>query len=252
VLHRVEVAIRPHTKAVVPVHMWGAACDMAAIMDIAKKRGLLVLEDVCQGIGGGYEGKKLGSIGHAGAYSFNYFKNMTSGEGGMVTTASDEIARQVRLLRNQGMEKRYANEVVGFNTRMTDIHAAIGRVQLTKLAEWTAKRQSNAQFLSDNIRGVITPKTAANAVHVFHQYTIRVVEQDRDAFAEELGKRGVGSGVYYPTPVHRLPSFGLTLDLPNTELAARQVLSLPIYPTLTDQELETIVEAVNAVAKAGA
>jgi dTDP-4-amino-4,6-dideoxygalactose transaminase len=157
----------------------------------------------------------------------------------------------MRLLRNQGMEKRYANEIFGFNNRMTDIHAAIGRVQLTKLAGWTAKRQSNAAFLSENIEGVVTPPTAPWATHVFHQYTIRVVDHDRDRFAEELATRGVGSGVYYPTPIHRLPSFGLDLDLPGTELSASQVLSLPVYPSLSDAELETIVSAVNEVAKAG-
>ena len=166
-------------------------------------------------------------------------------------TPSDEVARVARVLRNQGMERRYENELVGFNVRMTDIHAAIGRVQLTKLAGWTAQRQANAAFLSANLVGVITPPTAPGAVHVFHQYTVRIVDHDRDAVAEELGKRGVGSGVYYPTPIHRLPSFRLQLDLPQTELAAQQVLSLPIYPSLTQNELETIVEAVNAVAKAG-
>jgi len=176
---------------------------------------------------------------------------MTSGEGGMVTTGCDHIARQLRLLRNQGMERRYENEVIGFNTRMTDIHASIGRVQLKKLAGWTQTRQQNASFLSNNISGVITPPTADNAVHVFHQYTIRVVEQDRDRFAEELAKRGVGSGVYYPTPVHRLPSFGLTTDLPVTEQVARECLSLPVHPSLTQANLETIVNAVNEVAKAG-
>jgi perosamine synthetase len=176
---------------------------------------------------------------------------MTSGEGGMVTTESEEVARLTRLLRNQGMERRYENEVVGFNTRMTDIHAAIGRVQLTKLAGWTAKRQANAAFLSKNLTGVVTPPTAAGAVHVFHQYTVRIVDHDRDAFAAELTARGVGNGVYYPTPIHRLPSFRLELDLPTTETAAAQVLSLPVYPSLTDDELATIVETVNAVANAG-
>jgi perosamine synthetase len=150
------------------------------------------------------------------------------------------------------MERRYENEVVGFNTRMTDIHAAIGRVQLTKLIGWTAKRQQNAAFFSENLRGVVTPPTAPGAVHVFHQYTIRVVDHDRDAFAEQLARHGVGNGVYYPTPIHRLPSFRLELDLPNTERAATQVLSLPVYPSLTKRQLETIVEAVNGVAKAGA
>src|SRR5690606_8865193 len=151
-------------------------------------------------------------------------KNMTAGEGGIVTTASEEVARQLRLLRNQGMEKRYANEIFGFNNRMTDIHAAIGRVQLTKLAGWTAQRQANAAFLSEHLEEVVTRPPAPGAEHVFHQYTIRVVDHDRDRFAEELAARGVGSGVYYPTPIHRLPSFGLELELPNTERAAAQVL----------------------------
>jgi dTDP-4-amino-4,6-dideoxygalactose transaminase len=176
---------------------------------------------------------------------------MTSGEGGMVTTGCEHIARQVRLLRNQGMERRYENEVIGFNTRMTDLHAAIGRVQLKKIQGWTKTRQDNAKFLSDNITGVVTPPVAVGATHVYHQYTIRVVNQDRDAFAEELTKRGIGNGVYYPTPIHRLPSFGLSLDLPVTEQVAKQCLSLPVHPSLTQADLETIVTAVNSVATAG-
>jgi dTDP-4-amino-4,6-dideoxygalactose transaminase len=176
---------------------------------------------------------------------------MTSGEGGMVTTVDDTIARNVRLLRNQGMETRYQNEVVGFNTRMTDIHAAIGRVQLGKLPGWTKERQNNAAFLSANIEGVVTPPIAPGANHVFHQYTIRVVDADRDAFAEELLKRGIGNGVYYPTPIHRLPSFNLNIDLPVTEQVAAQCLSLPVHPALKHRDLEKIVKVVNSVAKAG-
>ena len=149
------------------------------------------------------------------------------------------------------MERRYENEVVGFNTRMTDIHAAIGRVQLGKLAGWTKQRQDNAQFFNENLSGVVTPPTADGSVHVYHQYTIRVVDHDRDAFAEALAARGIGTGVYYPTPIHRLPSFKLELDLPVTEEVATQALSLPVYPSLTQQERDTIVEAVNDVAKAG-
>ena len=170
----------------------------------------------------------------------------------MVTAASPETARMVRLLRNQGMEVRYRNEVVGFNTRMTDIHAAIGRVQLGKLAGWTAQRQANAAFLTANLEGVVTPSVAEGAVHVYHQYTIRVPGHDQDAFVAALAERGVGSGVYYPTPVHALPSFGLTLDLPETAKAAQEVISLPVHPSLSQADLDTIVEAVNAVAKAGA
>jgi dTDP-4-amino-4,6-dideoxygalactose transaminase len=247
----VEAAITPRTKAIMPVHLYGHPADMPALTAIAERHGLLLIEDAAQAHAASIAGTPVGAWGAAASFSFYPTKNMTSGEGGMVTTSSDEIARMMRLLRNQGMEKRYANEVIGFNTRMTDIHAAIGRVQLTKLAAWTAARQANAKFLSESITGVITPKTAANAVHVFHQYTIRVEGLDRDEFAAELVKRGVGNGVYYPTPIHRLPSFNLDLDLPGTELAASQVLSLPVYPSLTQRELETIAQTVSDVAKAG-
>ena len=179
-------------------------------------------------------------------------KNMTSGEGGMVSCATAELARLLRLLRNQGMERRYENEVVGFNARMTDVHAAIGRVQLGKLAGWTKQRQDNAAFLDANLRGVVVPPVAAGATHVYHQYTIRV-PQDRDAFAQALlDEHGIGTGVYYPIPNHRLPSFRLSLDLPQTEIAAAQALSLPIHPSLGQSDLERIVTAVNTVAAAGA
>jgi perosamine synthetase len=248
----VEAAISPRTKAIMPVHLYGHPANLVALSDIAERHGLLLVEDAAQAHMASVNGIPVGAWGEVASFSFYPTKNMTSGEGGMITTASDDIARTLRLLRNQGMEKRYANEIIGFNTRMTDIHAAIGRVQLTKLAGWTTQRQANAAFLTENISGVVAPKTAQGAVHVFHQYTIKVEGQDRDEFATELASRGVGTGVYYPTPIDRLPSFNLNLDLPGTALAASQVLSLPVYPSLTQNELETIVEAVNAVAKAGA
>ena len=248
----IEAAITPRTKAIMPVHLYGHPADLVAIKAIADKHGLLLFEDAAQAHAASVNGVPVGAWGIAGSFSFYPTKNMTSGEGGMITTPSEEVARLSRVLRNQGMERRYENEVVGFNTRMTDIHAAIGRVQLTKLAGWTQKRQENAAFFTEHLEGVVTPPTAPGAVHVYHQYTIRVVDHDRDRFAEELSARGVGSGAYYPTPIHRLPSFALDLDLPVTELATTQVLSLPVYPSLTQDELATIVEAVNAVAKAGA
>lgn len=247
----VEAAITPRTRAIMPVHLYGHPAAMVALADIAARHGLLLIEDAAQAHAASLDGVPVGAWGDAASFSFYPTKNMTAGEGGMVTTASDEIARQLRLLRNQGMERRYENEVIGFNTRMTDIHAAIGRVQLGKLAEWTAKRQSNAAFLTANIAGVITPPTAPGAVHVFHQYTVRIPGAERDAFAAELTRRGVGNGVYYPTPIHRLPSFALELDLPNTEIAAAEVLSLPVHPSLTQDELETIASTVSDVARAG-
>lgn len=165
----------------------------------------------------------------------------------MVVTGDPELARMIRLLRNQGMERRYHNEVAGLNNRMTDIHAAIGRVQLGKLAEWTEQRRATAAVFDAQLTGVVTPPVAAGAEHVYHQYTIRV-SGDRDAFVKALADRGVGSGVYYPVPVHRLPTFALELDLPNTERAAAEVISLPVHPSLSESDVIAVVEAVNAVA----
>ena len=248
----VEAAITPKTRAIMPVHLYGHPAAMDVFTDIAKRHDLLLFEDAAQAHAASLHGTPVGAWGLAASFSFYPTKNMTSGEGGMITTASDSVARMARILRNQGMEKRYENEVVGFNTRMTDIHAAIGRVQLTKLAGWTAQRQKNAAFLNEHLQGVVVPPVAPGAVHVYHQYTIRVVGQDRDAFAKALADEGVGSGVYYPIPNHRLPSFGLTLDLPETERAAKEVLSIPVHPALSQGELETVVEKINKVARAGA
>ena len=173
----------------------------------------------------------------------------------MVACDGPELARGIRLLRNQGMEAQYANEVAGFNNRMTDIHAAIGRVQLTKLAGWTARRQELAAFYDTHLRGVLTPVVRPEATHVYHQYTIRLEgasAAERDAFATALREEhAVGCGVYYPTPVHRLATFQVDLDLPVTELLAREVLSIPVHPSVSDADRDRVVEAVNTVAEAG-
>jgi perosamine synthetase len=247
----IEAAVTPRTRAIEPVHLYGQPAAMKEIMSIAARHNLLVIEDAAQAHMASLDGTPVGAFGVTGVFSFYPTKNMTSGEGGMISTASDEVARQCRLLRNQGMEKRYANEIVGFNTRMTDIHAAIGRVQLTRLAGWTAQRRDNAKFLDENLKGVVVPYVAPGAFHVYHQYTIRVVGHDRDAFAVEMTKRGVGNGVYYPVPVHELPSFGLSFDLPETTRAAKEVLSIPVHPALSHGDLETIVSVINSIAAAG-
>jgi len=247
-----EAAVTPRTRAVVPVHLYGHPADMTAFRAMAGRHDLLVLEDAAQAHAARWRGEPVGALGDAAAFSFYPTKNMTAGEGGMVTTGDPAVERGVRLLRNQGMEKRYANEVVGFNARMTDLHAAIGRVQLRRLEGWTRQRQENARFLDEQLAGtVVVPPVTDGAEHVYHQYTVRVPE-DRDGFARALADRGVGSGVYYPTPVHRLPSFGLRADLPRTEAAAAEVLSLPVHPGLSREELERVVEGVLAVAGAGA
>lgn len=247
----VEAAITTRTRAVMPVHLYGHPAAMVELGAICRKHGLMFLEDAAQAHAASLQGTPTGAFGVAASFSFYPTKNMTSGEGGMIVTPDSAVARTLRLLRNQGMEKKYQNEIVGFNTRMTDIHAAIGRVQLKKLAAWTKRRQENAQFLDANLQGVVVPPVAPGAVHVYHQYTIRVPDHDRDKFSEELTKRGIGNGVYYPTPIHRLPSFGLVLELPTTEKVCKECLSIPVHPSLVSSDLELIVESVNKVASAG-
>mgnify|MGYP000967590530 CR=1 FL=1 len=247
-----DAAITSRTRAVMPVHLYGHPADMTRIGAIASEGGIAVLEDAAQAHAAKLNGIPAGAFGAAAAFSFYPTKNMTSGEGGMVVTKSADTARTVRLLRNQGMEQRYRNEIVGFNTRLTDVHAAIGRTQLRKLAGWTARRQETAAIFDAELRGVVTPPVAEGAEHVYHQYTIRVPGHDRDAFMVALAELGVGSGVYYPTPVHALPSFDLSLDLPETRRAAQEVISLPVHPALSDEDVERVVVAVNEVAAAGA
>jgi dTDP-4-amino-4,6-dideoxygalactose transaminase len=248
----IESAISHRTRAIMPVHLYGQPAAMNEIMKIAIRHNLLVVEDAAQAHMASYNGIPVGAFGDAGVFSFYPTKNMTAGEGGMIVTPTGEVARRCRLLRNQGMELRYVNEIVGHNTRMTDIHAAIGRVQLEKLSKWTEQRRSNAKFFDDNLRGIVVPYVAPNSFHVYHQYTIRIVGLDRDIFAAEMLEQGIGNGVYYPTPVHRLPSFNHSFDLSETTRACKEVLSIPVHPSLSMGDLERIVTVVNAIASAGA
>ncbi len=249
----VEAAIGPRTVGIIPVHLYGYPAAMDRLTELARRHGLALVEDACQAHGAELHSRPVGTFGVAGCFSFYPTKNMHSLEGGMVTVADPALARTIRLLRNQGMEQRYANEIVGMNVRMTDVAAAIGRVQLAQLPEWTAKRQANAKFLDARITGAITPPVADGVQHVYHQYTVRV-PGDRDAAQRALADRGIGSAVYYPTPIHRLRPFLVDgavdprLHLPETDRAAAQVLSLPVYPSLTQAELERIADAVNDVA----
>jgi perosamine synthetase len=251
----VAAAIGPRTRAIMPVHLYGHPADMTALQEIADQHGLAVVEDAAQAHGATWDGRPVGAWGTAGCFSFYPTKNMHSLEGGMVTTADAELARTVRLLRNQGMEQRYANEIVGANMRLTDVAAAVGRTQLAKLNGWNEQRRANAAFLSAGLKGVLTPPVAPEATHVFHQYTIRVPDGRRDELQDGLKERGIGSAVYYPTPIHLLKPYLLgnhpgnrDWELPETMRAADEVLSLPVYPGLTEQELSRIVDAVNALA----
>lgn len=247
----VDAAITPRTRAVMPVHLYGHPAAMPTLVEMCREKGIFIIEDASQAHGATLEGEPVGAWGDAGTFSFYATKNMTTGEGGLISVGDPQVARGLRLLRNQGQERRYENEIVGLNNRMTDIQAAIGRVQLQSLGEWTKSRQDNADFYSSNLRGVVVPESAPSADHVFHQYTIRIVDLDRDRFVSELADRGIGTGVYYPTPCHRLPSFETGLGLPETERASRECVSIPVHPLVSPDEREHIVTSINSLALVG-
>ncbi|MDI1460062.1 DegT/DnrJ/EryC1/StrS family aminotransferase [Catellatospora sp. KI3] len=249
----VAAAITPRTAAIMPVHLYGHPAPMADLVPLAARHGLAVIEDAAQAHGAALGDRPVGTFGAAACFSFYPTKNMHSLEGGMITTADAGLARTLRLLRNQGMEQRYANELVGFNLRLTDVAAAIGRVQLRQLPGWNAQRQDNAKYLDARITAAVVPPVADAARHVYHQYTVRILG-DRDAAQAALARRGVGAAVYYPTPIHRLRPYLVGGEpgwaLPETDRAAAQVLSLPVHPSLTADELERVADAVNSLAGA--
>ena len=243
----IESAITPRTKAILPVHLYGQVCEMDKIEAIAKEYGLKVIEDACQSVLATYKGKHAGSFG-TGTFSFYATKNMMTGEGGMITTNDDHVAEQCRLIRNHGMKERYVHQMVGFNFRMTDIQAAIGLAQLDRVEEFTAKRRENAAYFNQHIHAVVTPKVSEYCEHVWHQYTIRIENGGRDAAMEKLSQAGIGYGIYYPIPLHKQQSMEKFVDkssFPVTEEACEQVLSLPVHPGLSDENLERVVKEVN-------
>ena len=251
----VEASITPRTKAIMPVHLYGLPADMSALKAIADKHKLDLVEDAAQAHLASHESSPVGTFGSFGAFSFYPTKNMTSGEGGMITTTSEKRANLIQLYRNQGMKHRYHNEVVGLNNRLTDVHAAIGRVQLGKLPGWTSRRQEIAKHYNSTLSGVITPFLPPERTHVYHQYTIRLdgaSSEDRNDFAEALKREyGIGTGVYYPVPIHELPSlkeFHAVGPLPQTQKAADECLSIPVYPSLTESDIDRVVTAVNRLA----
>jgi dTDP-4-amino-4,6-dideoxygalactose transaminase len=244
---QIERAITPRTRAICPVHLFGLVADMDMIRAIADRHGLVVVEDACQAHGATFRGAAAGSFGH-GAFSLYATKNMTTAEGGFITTNDDALADWLRLYRNQGMRTRYQFEMLGYNYRMTDIAAAIGLVQLAKLAGNTARRQAiagryDAAFGELPIGLPIVPD---GRTHVYHQYTVNVGGA-RDAILNDLREAGVGADVYYPLPVHRqsyIQERGLHADLPVTDAAAATTLALPMYPGLTEAEQDAVIDAV--------
>ena len=244
---RSEAAITPRTRAICPVSLFGLVADMDAIQAIADRHGLTVVEDACQAHGAQYRGRRAGSFGYA-AFSLYGTKNMTTGEGGFVTTVDDRLADWIRLYRNQGMRERYHHEILGYNFRMTDIAAAIGLVQLDKLERNTARRQEIARRYDEAFADlpVILPTWPEGRTHVFHQYTLGV-GPTRDQIVADMKTAGVICGIYYPIPCHRqayVLELGLEADLPNTDAAAASSMSLPMYPGLTEAEQSQVIEAL--------
>ncbi|WP_340817900.1 DegT/DnrJ/EryC1/StrS family aminotransferase [Methanolobus sp. WCC4] len=243
----IEEKITPATKAIMPVHLYGHPAEMDAIKDIAEDHGLIIIEDACQAHGATYRGKKVGSFG-TGAFSFYPTKNMTTSEGGIITTNNEEVAAKARMIRAHGSKQRYLHEMLGYNLRMTDISAAIGLTQLKKLPDYTSGRQHNAKLLNEklsDIEGILCPTVKENCTHSFHQYTIRT--HDRDELSDYLRTKGIGSGIYYPIPTHRQPFYkemGYNDSLLVTEKASREVLSLPVHPGVTDEDIDTIANSI--------
>jgi perosamine synthetase len=244
----IEKAITPRTRAILPVHLFGLSCDMDQILEIARKHHLVVIEDACQSHGALYNGRRVGSFG-TGTFSLYPTKNMTSAEGGMITTDDDELAEKCRVIRQHGMRRRYYHDELGFNFRMTDVHAAIGLAQLQKLDKFNRARQRNAAYLSQHLEGVQVPFVPEGSQHVYHQYTVRVAGERRDNLRSFLQENGVGSEVYYPVPVHQqtfyIEDLGYALSMPEAEKAALEVLSLPVHPALSQADLEKIVYTGN-------
>jgi len=249
----IEQAITKKTKAIIPVHLYGLPCEMDSIQKIARKHKLFIVEDACQAHGARFKNKKVGAIGDLGCFSFYATKNMTTVEGGMVTTNSKKLYEKLQLLRNHGSKIRYHHKILGFNLRMTDINAAIGLVQLKKLPEFNKIRMNNASYLTkalSGIREIKVPFIPSRTTHVFHQYTIRLDKKiNRRRIIEALDKKEIKTEVYYPIPIHKQKlyhSLGYSDKLPVTEEAAKSVLSLPVHPYLKNKELKQIVSALSS------
>jgi dTDP-4-amino-4,6-dideoxygalactose transaminase len=252
---QIEKSITPQTKAIIPVHLFGQPCDMTAVMDVAARHGLIVIEDACQAFGAKWQGRLACTFGTA-CLSFYATKGITTGEGGMIVTDDESVADKARLLRNQGEAVRYRTDVLGENYRMTEIAATIGLAQLQHADEWIERRRANAAWLTRHLESVEAPLEISGAYHVYQQYTVRVPSGRRDALQEALRSQDIESAVYYPLCLHQQPLYverGFSGSYPVAEAAAREVLSLPVHAALSQDDLECIASSVNeAMAIAGA
>ncbi len=246
--------ISDKTKAIIVVHLYGQPADMKAFTEIAEDYNLYLVEDCAQAHGAEFEGKKVANFGHIAAFSFYPTKNITMGEGGMVVTNDDELAKRAKLIRSHGQTKKYLHEELGYNFRTTNIAGAIGRIQLRKLDKWNSIRIKNAEMLTkgiEKIEGLTPPYVDPRVKHVFHQYVIRVEEEfplSRDELAQKLREKGIGTGIHYPMPVHWQPLYqklGYPKDCcPNSIDASKKVLSLPVHPAVSGEDISYILNSL--------
>jgi len=247
----VTEAITPKTKAVMGVHLFGQPFDVDALLEICSDHTIMLFEDAAQAHGAEYNGRRVGSIGTFGSFSFYPTKNMTSGEGGMITTDDPEVTRRARLYTNHGQSEKYLHTLIGYNYRMTDIAAAIGLVQLGKLDAYTSRRIENARYYDTHIRapGIITPSVIPGVRHVYHQYVIRVAEEcplSRDELILHLKDQGIGSAIHYPIALPDQPVFSDSqASCPVARSLAQSVLSLPVHPGVTLEDCERVCEVLN-------
>ena len=248
----IEDAITEKTKAILPVHLYGQPARMDRIMEISQEHGIPVVEDAAQAHGAKFQDQMIGSIGDMACFSFYPTKNMTTSEGGMITTNSSKLADQARILKAHGERERYQHSVLGYNFRMTDIAAAIGLVQLKKLDGFNQKRIENAEYLTEHLKGIScieSPFVSPQVKHVFHQYTVRVKDGKRNDVMNYLNQEGIGTGIHYPIPIYKqelYQNLGYNDHWSETEKAASEVLSLPVHPSLSVEELEKIVITLEA------
>lgn len=247
---QIEERITKRTKAILPVHLYGHPAEMDAIVELANAHGLYVVEDACQAHGARYKGQRVGGIGDVGCFSFYFTKNLGAyGEGGFVACRSAEVAERIRMLRNHGQRARYYHDVFGFNGRLDELQAAFLRVKLPYLERWNELRRGHARYYTEALAGLLaTPYESEAAQHVYHLYVVRTAHRDR--LRDWLLENGIGTGIHYPVPCHlqaACKGYGYRAgDLPVTEKVAREVLSLPLYPELTEDQRRYVVQSIRA------
>jgi len=246
---QIEAKITPHTKAIMPVHLYGQTVDMDSLMKIARSAGLKVIEDSCQAHGALYKDRRAGSLGDAAAFSFYYSKNLGAyGEGGFITTSDDDLAAKIRMIRDHGSNRRYYHDLIGFNGRLDELQAVVLRAKLPHLEDWNNQRRMHAQKYGELLKGTpaVTPLELDGNRHVYHMFVIQTPR--RDELQNYLKEKGIGTGIHYPVPIHLQKSMSFLGckpgDLPVTEAVVGKILSLPMFAELTDMQIEEVCEAI--------